>query len=170
MPSIRQRFHLSPCSYFRSHFSAGLQGPAGPPGNPGSAPSEEQLLALIDKVISARLEEFRGTQGAQGDQGELGPLGSPGPQGSPGPEGPPGPPGLAGPEGPIGPTGPPGISPVEIAPLNDQIVEIVSDISFIFDTLQSVANVKGDIEDLQECIRVIYGGQGRGRPFCRTLD
>src|SRR3990172_1394121 len=94
------------------------------PGTPtGAVPGEEQLLVLINQVVTKRAAELRGLQGPpglagstgpqgpRGEQGALGANGEPGPRGPTGltgPKGDIGPAGLSGPKGDIGPAGPQG--------------------------------------------------------------
>ena len=56
-------------------------------GELGSIPTEEELLALIDQIITDRLAELTGPQGEPGTHGEQGPGGEQGPQGPKGEQG-----------------------------------------------------------------------------------
>ncbi len=56
----------------------------GPTGEPGPAPTDEDLLVLINEAITGRLEEFTGPAGAAGETGIQGPQGEQGIQGEPG--------------------------------------------------------------------------------------
>ena len=56
-------------------------------GELGSAPTDEDLLVLIDQVIADRLEDLTGPQGEQGIQGAQGPQGEQGIRGAQGLQG-----------------------------------------------------------------------------------
>ena len=64
-----------------------IVGCEGPPGPQGDAPSEEDLVRLINAVFDQRSEELRGPEGSVGPQGLQGPAGPSGAQGSQGPQG-----------------------------------------------------------------------------------
>lgn len=88
--------------------SQGLQGEQGPRGEP---PSEAELIALIDDLVTERMKDIQGEQGIQGIQGERGEVGLTGltgPQGVVGPRGSTGIQGQSGVTGPAGPQGEPG--------------------------------------------------------------
>ena len=102
----------------------GPRGPTGPAGEPGRAPTDVQLLSLINQVITDRLEELngppgergeegpQGIQGPAGDKGETGAVGPLGPQGIQGPIGDQGETGDVGPAGSEGDVGPAGLAGV----------------------------------------------------------
>ena len=83
----------------------GLAGEAGPQGPQGDPPSEAELKALIDKLVTERMKDIQGEQGVQGIQGERGEVGPTGSTGAQGIEGPQGSTGIQGQQGPTGPQG-----------------------------------------------------------------
>lgn len=84
----------------------GLQGPSGIRGEQGPAPTEEELVALVNKVVTDRREELTGPPGIPGSPGERGERGETGFQGLQGSQGLRGERGEQGPQGLKGDSGP----------------------------------------------------------------
>ena len=98
---------------------AGLQGKGGPTGStgpPGPLLTEEQVMAVIRKVVEEQPEELRGPRGPTGDQG---PAGTVGPRGESGPRGP------KGERGPVTAPSAPTADQARLSALEDAFIEIV---------------------------------------------
>ena len=101
------------CLSFSCQGEQGLKGPQGiegPKGESGVTPTDEQLITLINKIISEKQEEFTGPEGALGPRGIPGLIGEQGLPGEQGTQGIPGLPGEQGPQGTKGEKGDPGIA------------------------------------------------------------
>jgi len=77
-----------PTGYIGPQGNKGPQGFPGVSGPPGPMPSENQLVAVVEKVIDEKQDQLRGFAGPQGIQGAQGVPGPPGPAGAAGPVGP----------------------------------------------------------------------------------
>ena len=130
-------------------------------GELGSTPTEEELLALIDQIITDRLAELTGPQGEPGTHGEQGPAGEeglagePGAHGEPGSLGEPGSPGEQGPGGEQGPQGPKGEQGLQGEPgTTDASTGFVTQAAFdAFDE-----HLYAELDDIQADLDALWAG------------